>query len=138
MSSAVLADMWDPSTLGAATAVFAVAPIAGPGVGPVVAGYLAEGGVSWRWLFWILTIFVSKIFYSRPSWPYYPIGWRLLGFDRLHHSRNLCVSILGHDCGSICLRDLIGQSSSPRGHESCENKQRMKTIMPQWRRKSFP
>lgn len=58
-SGAVLADMWDPSTLGAATAVFAVAPIAGPGVGPVVAGYLAEGGVSWRWLFWILTIFAG-------------------------------------------------------------------------------
>lgn len=59
--SAVLADIWDPKTLGAASAIFAVAPIAGPGVGPVVAGYLAQGGVSWRWLFWILTIFVSMV-----------------------------------------------------------------------------
>jgi MFS family permease len=41
-------------------AIFTVAPFAGPAIGPIVGGYLNEAGVSWRWLFWILTLFVSK------------------------------------------------------------------------------
>jgi hypothetical protein len=30
----------------------------GPAIGPIAGGYIAVGGLSWRWLFWILTIFV--------------------------------------------------------------------------------
>lgn len=44
-----------------ALAVFTVAPFVGPGIGPVVGGYIYEAGVSWRWVFWILAIFVSRI-----------------------------------------------------------------------------
>ncbi|KAL4070839.1 major facilitator superfamily domain-containing protein [Scleroderma citrinum] len=58
-TGALLADIWDVGRLGMATAIFAVAPIAGPGVGPAVAGYLSQYDVSWRWLFWILTIFAG-------------------------------------------------------------------------------
>jgi MFS family permease len=64
--SALISDVWDAKGRGTALAVFTVAPFAGPGIGPVVAGYLVLGGVSWHWLFWILTIFASlaSIFYQ--------------------------------------------------------------------------
>ncbi|KAI6119007.1 MFS general substrate transporter [Pisolithus croceorrhizus] len=58
-SGALIGDIWDAKRLGIATAIFAVAPFAGPGTGPVVAGYLVQSGVSWRWLFWILTAFAG-------------------------------------------------------------------------------
>lgn len=58
-SGALIGDIWDAKRLGTASAIFAVAPFAGPGIGPVVAGYLVESGVSWRWLFWILTAFAG-------------------------------------------------------------------------------
>jgi MFS family permease len=44
--------------------LFAVSPFAGPSLGPVVGGWIAVGGASWRWLFWVLTIFVSLPFHS--------------------------------------------------------------------------
>ncbi|KAI5990857.1 MFS general substrate transporter [Pisolithus orientalis] len=58
-SGALLGDIWDPKRLGIAMSVFSVAPIAGPAIGPLVGGYLAQNNVSWRWLFWILTIFAG-------------------------------------------------------------------------------
>ncbi|KAG1846887.1 major facilitator superfamily domain-containing protein [Suillus subluteus] len=58
-SGALISDIWDARGRGTALAVFTVAPFAGPGIGPVVAGYLVVAGVSWHWLFWILTIFAS-------------------------------------------------------------------------------
>ncbi|KAG2120750.1 MFS general substrate transporter [Suillus discolor] len=58
-SGALISDIWDAKQRGTALAVFTVAPFAGPGIGPVVSGYLILAGVSWRWLFWILTIFAS-------------------------------------------------------------------------------
>jgi MFS family permease len=59
--SALIADIWDAKERGAALAMFTVAPFAGPAIGPIVGGYLYQAGVSWRWLFWILTLFVSNI-----------------------------------------------------------------------------
>lgn len=58
-SGALISDIWDARGRGTALAVFTVAPFAGPGIGPVVAGYLVLAGVSWHWLFWILTIFAG-------------------------------------------------------------------------------
>lgn len=58
--SALISDIWGPKERGAALAVFAVAPFAGPGIGPIVGGYIYQAGVSWRWVFWILAIFVSR------------------------------------------------------------------------------
>ncbi|VDC02267.1 unnamed protein product [Peniophora sp. CBMAI 1063] len=56
-SGGVISDVFTARTRGRGLTVFAVAPFAGPAVGPTVAGWLAVAGVSWRWLFWILTIF---------------------------------------------------------------------------------
>ncbi|KAI6153722.1 major facilitator superfamily domain-containing protein [Pisolithus tinctorius] len=58
-SGALIGDIWDAKRLGIASAIFAVAPFAGPGIGPVVSGYLVQSEVSWRWLFWILTVFAG-------------------------------------------------------------------------------
>ena len=58
--SAFISDIWGPKERGAALAVFTVAPFAGPGIGPIVGGYLYQAGVSWRWAFWIIAIFVSQ------------------------------------------------------------------------------
>lgn len=57
---ALISDVWDAETRGKALAIFTVAPFSGPALGPTVAGFLAVAGVSWRWVFWILTIFVSR------------------------------------------------------------------------------
>jgi MFS family permease len=55
----VVGDIWDAKTRGTAMLIFAVSPFAGPSLGPVVSGWIAVGGASWRWLFWVLTMFVS-------------------------------------------------------------------------------
>ncbi len=66
-SGALISDIWDAKTRGKAMAIFTVAPFAGPALGPTVAGYISVAGVSWRWLFWVLTMFVST-FLSVYAW----------------------------------------------------------------------
>ncbi|OBZ73285.1 hypothetical protein A0H81_07031 [Grifola frondosa] len=56
-SGAVIADIWDAGTRGKALAIFALAPFAGPTISPLVSGFMTVAGVSWRWLFWLLTMF---------------------------------------------------------------------------------
>ncbi|KAF9808299.1 hypothetical protein IEO21_07887 [Rhodonia placenta] len=56
-SGALISDIWDARTRGKALAVFTVAPFIGPSFGPVVGGWISQSGTSWRWLFWVLTIF---------------------------------------------------------------------------------
>ncbi|KAG8985915.1 hypothetical protein FRB90_004368 [Tulasnella sp. 427] len=62
VSGAVIGDIWDTDERGKAVAVFTVAPLAGPALGPIVVGYLTVAGVTWRWLFWILAIFAGACF----------------------------------------------------------------------------
>lgn len=50
-----LADMWRSEERGVPMAVFSAAPFCGPGVGPLVGGYLGAAG-GWRWLYWIQLI----------------------------------------------------------------------------------
>ncbi|TFK56979.1 MFS general substrate transporter [Heliocybe sulcata] len=58
-SGAILSDMWRPRERGKAMAFFTIAPFAGPAIGPTVGGYITVAGVSWRWVFWILTIYAG-------------------------------------------------------------------------------
>ncbi|KAL5536623.1 hypothetical protein ACEPAF_446 [Sanghuangporus sanghuang] len=58
-SGALISDIWEPATRGKAVALFAVAPFAGPSLGPIVGGYINTAGVSWRWLFWVLAMFAA-------------------------------------------------------------------------------
>ncbi|KAI0776341.1 MFS general substrate transporter [Trametes elegans] len=61
-SGAVMSDVWDADTRGKAMALFALAPFAGPTIGPTISGFMAVAGVSWRWVFWLLTIFAGVCF----------------------------------------------------------------------------
>ncbi|EJF55857.1 MFS general substrate transporter [Dichomitus squalens LYAD-421 SS1] len=58
-SGAVIADIWDADTRGKAMAMFSLAPFAGPSIGPTVSGFMSVAGVSWRWVFWLLTMFAG-------------------------------------------------------------------------------
>lgn len=62
-SRAMISDIWDADMRGKAMAIFTVAPFAGPALGPTAAGFIGEN-ISWRWLFWILTVFVSSPYLS--------------------------------------------------------------------------
>jgi len=62
-SGALVGDIWDPKTRGNAMLLFAISPFSGPALGPVVAGWIAVSGASWRWIFWVLTMFVSLLVY---------------------------------------------------------------------------
>ncbi|KZT04040.1 MFS general substrate transporter [Laetiporus sulphureus 93-53] len=58
-SGALVSDIWDAGTRGEALAFFTLAPFAGPTLGPIVSGFMSVRGVSWRWLFWLLTLFAG-------------------------------------------------------------------------------
>ena len=55
----LIADLWDADQRGVALAIFSLAPFAGPALAPIVSGILAVKNISWRWMFWILTIFAG-------------------------------------------------------------------------------
>ena len=74
--SALIADIWDADTRGKAMAMFTLAPFAGPAIGPTISGFMSVAGVSWRWVFWLLTLFSAfclfLIVFTIPE-PYAPI-----------------------------------------------------------------
>ncbi|KAI0673328.1 MFS polyamine transporter [Trametes maxima] len=52
---AVLSDMWSPEERGQAIAIYSLAPLLGPAIGPVAGGWIAERS-TWRWVFWSTSI----------------------------------------------------------------------------------
>ncbi|KAH9942618.1 MFS general substrate transporter [Amylocystis lapponica] len=56
-AGALMSDIWDAGTRGKALAIFTLAPFAGPALAPLCSGWMAVAGVSWRWVFWVLTLF---------------------------------------------------------------------------------
>ncbi|KAJ3764365.1 major facilitator superfamily domain-containing protein, partial [Lentinula raphanica] len=58
-SGTIISDIWDAEIRGKALAIFTVSSFAGPALGPTVAGFIYVSGTSWRWLFWVLTIFAG-------------------------------------------------------------------------------
>lgn len=43
-------------------AIFVISPFAGPALGPLTGGYIEVSGVSWRWVFWVLSMFAGFCF----------------------------------------------------------------------------
>ncbi|KAK4686440.1 hypothetical protein P7C73_g3691, partial [Tremellales sp. Uapishka_1] len=58
-SGALIADLWDGDHRGQAMSIFALAPFAGPSIGPIVGGFIEVSGTDWRWVYWILTMFAG-------------------------------------------------------------------------------
>ena len=52
---AALGDMWTPEQRGQAIAIYSLAPLLGPVVGPIAGGWIAERS-TWRWVFWATSI----------------------------------------------------------------------------------
>ncbi|KAI0964038.1 hypothetical protein AcW1_000955 [Taiwanofungus camphoratus] len=52
---AVLSDMWTPENRGQAIAIYSLAPLLGPVIGPIAGGWIAEKS-TWRWVFRATTI----------------------------------------------------------------------------------
>ncbi|GAA5932784.1 hypothetical protein JCM1841_006402 [Sporobolomyces salmonicolor] len=61
-SGGTIGDLFSASDRALAMSLFALAPFMGPVLGPIVGGYLGANA-SWRWLFWLLTIF-SFVMYA--------------------------------------------------------------------------
>lgn len=61
VAGGVLGDLWMPQQRGRAFAFFMIAPLLGPGIGPMIGAYIAVG-MSWRWAFFIASIASSVLF----------------------------------------------------------------------------
>jgi multidrug resistance protein len=64
IGGATVADVFVQSERGFAMAVWTFGPLMGPAIGPIVGGYVTQA-LGWRWVFWIVTIAVSR-FISSP------------------------------------------------------------------------
>ncbi|OSX67243.1 hypothetical protein POSPLADRAFT_1127181 [Postia placenta MAD-698-R-SB12] len=60
---AVLSDMWTPEQRGEAIAIYSLAPLLGPAIGPVAGGWISQLS-TWRWVFRSTSIaaFVIQLF----------------------------------------------------------------------------
>uniref|UniRef100_A0A8H8CER2 Major facilitator superfamily (MFS) profile domain-containing protein n=1 Tax=Psilocybe cubensis TaxID=181762 RepID=A0A8H8CER2_PSICU len=68
----VLGDIWLSEERGKAIAVYSLAPLLGPAIGPVCGGWIAERS-TWRWVFWSTSLVdvivqVTGLFYLRESY----------------------------------------------------------------------
>jgi multidrug resistance protein len=55
----VIADIWPAVGRGPATSLFSASVFLGPVMGPLVAGFIVDSPVSWRWVFWVMMIFAG-------------------------------------------------------------------------------
>ncbi|KAK4894740.1 hypothetical protein LTR10_011314 [Elasticomyces elasticus] len=68
----VLGDIWLPQERGKAMAMYSLAPLLGPAIGPIAGGWIAEF-TTWRWVFYSTTIVAVLVqivgfFYLRESY----------------------------------------------------------------------
>ncbi|CAK5271077.1 unnamed protein product [Mycena citricolor] len=59
-SGGVLADIWSAEKRGTAMSLFSASVFLGPVMGPIVAGYIVESDLSWRWVFWVMMMFAGS------------------------------------------------------------------------------
>ncbi|KAF2659030.1 MFS general substrate transporter [Lophiostoma macrostomum CBS 122681] len=55
IAGGLMSDLWRPEERGKAFAVFMVAPLLGPALGPICGAFISEG-TSWTWVFWVTSI----------------------------------------------------------------------------------
>lgn len=59
----VLSDTWSADERGKAIAIYSLAPLLGPAVGPIAGAWIAER-TTWRWVFWSIAIVNAAVFTS--------------------------------------------------------------------------
>lgn len=52
-----MANIWTKELIGLGMTLFAMSPMAGPAVGPLIGGWIVVEHAAWQWGFWTLTIF---------------------------------------------------------------------------------
>ncbi|PYH79186.1 major facilitator superfamily transporter [Aspergillus uvarum CBS 121591] len=57
-----IADLWNPLEKTLTFPLYAILSFGGPVLGPVIASYMGEGTLSWRWTNWIILIMSGLIF----------------------------------------------------------------------------
>ncbi|PYI20089.1 major facilitator superfamily transporter [Aspergillus violaceofuscus CBS 115571] len=57
-----IADLWNPLEKTLTFPLYAILSFGGPVLGPVIASYMGEGTLSWRWTNWIILIMSGFIF----------------------------------------------------------------------------
>lgn len=57
----VMVNIWHKEIMGIGMAVFASAPMAGPALGPLVAGWISISGTTFQWVFWSMAMFSGVI-----------------------------------------------------------------------------
>ncbi|CAH2351568.1 polyamine transporter 3 [[Candida] railenensis] len=60
VGAGVLSDLWDAKSRNVALAGFSLAPLLGPVIAPLIAGFIVEHK-SWRWVFYVLSIFNGAV-----------------------------------------------------------------------------
>lgn len=55
LGNGVLADCWSPEERANSVAIYTIAPLLGPAIGPIMGGFIAQN-TSWRWAFWATSI----------------------------------------------------------------------------------
>ncbi|MCJ1299263.1 hypothetical protein MMC08_002055 [Hypocenomyce scalaris] len=55
LGNGVLADCWSPEERAMSVAIYTLAPLLGPAIGPVMGGFITQH-TSWRWAFWATSI----------------------------------------------------------------------------------
>ncbi|KAL3250624.1 hypothetical protein ABHI18_011097 [Aspergillus niger] len=60
IGNGVLSDLFTPEERGRAMAVYSIAPLLGPAIGPIAGGFIVQN-TTWRWIFYATTIANSLI-----------------------------------------------------------------------------
>ena len=68
----IIADCFVPEQRSTAIAIYSLAPMVGPAIGPIAGGFITEN-TTWRWVFWAVTIAdavvqLSGIFFLQETW----------------------------------------------------------------------
>ncbi|KAF7378065.1 MFS general substrate transporter [Mycena sanguinolenta] len=57
----VIADIWNAEKRGTAVTFFTAGVFIGPLSGPLIAGYILEAGLTWRWVYWVMMMFAGAV-----------------------------------------------------------------------------
>ena len=101
-----MGDMWSPEERGQAVAIYSLAPLLGPVVGPIAGGWIAEKS-TWRWVFWSTSIaaFVIQIVANKYNPPNYWSGrWRseyVLDLDKGEARGTVLINVHYYEQGNV-------------------------------------